>query len=208
MTSTDLQSSFTSLGHELRAEMAELEALRAGRQQDDRAAAQALQRDQEALFRNLLNNQVQDTQRKNEASTKLKYSLLAVFTTLLGGGSIFGVQNYSATPAPGAEIGVTKESARDAKIQELSRQLELQRQLIVRLGQIVSDQGVHTSDSVFYLGLKLDRVNNRAKRIEPPMTVKDAATAAMKVKSTRSPFTGYNPADPFGDLLRSHHVSR
>ena len=75
------------------------------------------------------------------------------------------------------------------------------------IGSPIAHIGVQLSDSVFYIGKKIDRINSRARRERLPMTVEDAVKAGLQIKSTRSPFTGYNPADPFGDLIRSHHGS-
>lgn len=199
MTAADqLQESMTVLGGELRAELQALAKLNAGRE----AARQA-------AIDDLLNKQADDAalQESHRAWVR-KFVLGPLVLAVTSGGGAFGFHAYHRAPevqtADVRDQVMVSRAELAKRVTGLEAQIKLNREILARMTDMLSDQQVHGSDAVFYLGAKIDRISSRARRQPIPDVVKEVRKRSWQLKQSRTPFQGYDAVRPLGDLTKEH----
>lgn len=207
-SSDELRDSFSSLSVDLRSEMAELDRLRTDKHRQERVASQVRDDERHDLLKQFLTSQVQEVENRDTATKwRAKFLWTPFVTAMLGGGGFVGVQNYRTPPepAPTEANAEPAETPLAQRVHTLERELVQLRLIQARMALLHIDQNALISDVAGYLSLKLDTIHPRGRRVSVPMSLEDARKSAWKMKQLRTPFSGYDPIDPIGDLLKDPH---
>lgn len=200
MTGDDLDKRVTSMQDNLVSHLREFHE----HQKRESASRQA---EQETLVNNLLQQQVEEAEQKAERGrmvNKILTAVVALVGTAGGTGFYFTAQS-SKEAAVEAAAAERASHAEPAALRSLDKRVNLTERKIERLGEIAVEQQVQLSDSIEYIGKKIDAAHpSQRDKVKEPESVKAAKTRASKIKMRKGAnalFTDtQDPTDPFSDL--------
>ncbi len=154
---------------------------------------------QSLLEQMLLMQTEQDRRREERHKWTVRYVLVPIVLTVLGGGSAAG---YYQTHTPNTKDVVDNVGSVGARVQEVELHLDRNDRKIERTVEILQDLQVQSADSTEYLSKKIEKAHPATRRVEVPKSVDVGRRTADKIKKKRGDTLGYDPADPLKDLAR------
>lgn len=213
MLPTERQKLEESLTSKLNAELTQLKQLQVDNESKRKAEIEStIERKHNSLVEVLLTQRELDKQEREREKkereetrrwyvTKVVLPLGFALISALGGGAYW---NVTHTPDPAQVVEDSKaavKSAVDGRLTAVEDHLDRNDKKIQRTVEMLQDQQVQLSESVDYIGDKIEAVHPRAARVDVPPAVESGRKAAAAIKDARgAEGPTYDPADPLGDL--------
>lgn len=207
--SVELKLLETTLSKQFSTEMTTLKKLQEDNDRQRKDEADKRKEQQDALIAQILNSQVTELEdRKKSRAWVMKYILAPLAVVLAGGGTV-GYLQVSGAPTKVQPADVREDVKRESEaleksISELEKRVSRGDRIHERMVKIQLDQQVELSESVQYLGAKIDRISSRATTIDAPASVLEGRRKADAIKASRGSVPEYDPADPLADIHGAH----
>lgn len=196
----DFQAEYSKTHTELRAEYARLKEYEKSRATQDE--------NRDKLVQQLLE---ETAERRAARSFVMKKVVIpvAVLLGLGGGGGAIWAYNQPEDPeppTPEVQVQETKKAVA-SEVDDLEKKQALTDKKIQRIVDIQLDQQVQLTDTVDFLGDKIDKISPRAKTVsedEYPSLGEGRKKAKAIREARENSDVGYDPADPLADLKDSN----